>query len=304
MANAEHGLQMLRKLTAASCLLSLPLYASTENSGMPGFNVSEAMFNYTDGMDLQDGDGSLNTTTFEIRTLLSKPLNPATGLTIIPQFRYDLTSLDFDGVTPPPLGLRDEELHTLSLSVFALKRDDASPWVYGGFANVDLASDFQHIDEDDFTFDVAGGVGYRFSDSFTLGAGAAVINLNGDMMVFPGINFDWKVSEKLRVGQYGPVFVAAYTPDNDWLISVRGDPAGGVWNITDEGGESRSIDLSSYQLGLYVSRRITGQLWMTAGAGATFGNEIRLSDPDGDNFSAEDLETGLFGQVGLRLKAW
>lgn len=284
-------------------LLGFSISAFAETPTVPGFDVTEATFNYTDGMDFQDRDGSLNTSRFEIQSLLSKPLIPIAGLNILPQFRYDLTSLDFDGASSS-LPFRDEDLHTLSLRVFAVKMDDSSPWFYGGFANVDLASDFQDIDGDDFTFDVAAGVGYRFTDKFTLGAGAAVININGDMRVFPAINFDWLISDKLRVGQYGPIFIAAYTPDGDWLVSLRGEPAGGIWNITNDGGQSNSIDISSYQFGLYLSRRIMGQLWLTAGAGASFGNEIRLTEPNGDKISAEDLESGLFGQIGLRLKAW
>ncbi len=294
---------MFFKLTTPLVLLGLSINAFAETPTVPGFDVSEAWFNYTEGMDFQDRDGSLNTTSFELRSMLSKPLVPFTGLNIIPQFRYELTSLDFDGATSP-LPLRDEDLHTLSLGLFALKTEESSPWVYGGFANMDLASDFQDIGGDDFTFDVAAFTGYRFSDQFTLAAGAAVININGDTQVFPIINFDWLISDKFRVGQYGPIFIAAYTPDGDWLVSVRGEPVGGIWNITDDGGESHSIDISSYQMGLYLSRRLTGQLWLSAGAGASFGNEIRLTEPNGDKIFAEDLETGLFGQIGLRLKAW
>jgi hypothetical protein len=186
-----------------------------------------------------------------------------------------------------------------------VKLNEGSPWFYGAWMRAELASDFQHINDDDFTFDVAAGVGYRFNDSLTVAAGVAAINLNGDSWVVPGINFDWVVSDTLRVGLYGPMALVAYTPSEDWNFSLRGNPGGGAWNITDDAGDSKTIDLSTYQVGLYASRRIAGKVWAHVGAGMTVFNNLEYADPDGGNRQLdEDMEAGWFGQIGLSLRAF
>ena len=44
---------------------------------------------------------------------------------------------------------------------------------------------------------------------------------------------------------------------------------------------------------------------LTAGAGMTVFNNIEYSYPDGDDeVLDEDMDTGLFGQIGLSLKSW
>ena len=271
--------------------------------GFPDFDAARATFSYSDDMDFDGGPGGLAVSKFEIRSLLSKPLVPIEGLTILPLVEYRATGLDFDG-TGGAYPIDDEDLHSLALSSYFFRTCATSPWIYGGWARAEFASDFQEIGSDDFTFDLGGGVGYRFSDRFTLGVGGVVLNLNGDPTVYPGIVFDWLISDQIRVGFYGPRFFAAYTPDPNWEFSIRADSGGDVWNITDDNGASRSIDLTSYRVGIFADRRLTAQLWLTAGAGATVGNEIELTRPDGDQLFKQELESGLFAQIGLRLRTW
>lgn len=275
--------------------------AAPAQSIVPGFDFARVTFSQTGGMDLGSGKGDMDVTSFEARSFLSKPISPAEGLTILPMAEYRLTGLNFDGAPAP---FDDAELHSLSLSTFAISMREGSPWIYGGWARAEIASDFQHIDGDDFTFDLAGGAGYRFNEAFTLGFGAAVINLNGDAAVYPGIGFDWIVNDQLRAGLYGPTFAVAYSLDEDWLFTFRGDSGGGVWNVTGDDGESRSIDFSSYRIGLYASRRLTGQLWLTAGGGMTVGNELDYTRTSGREIEGLDPDEGLFGLISLRLKAW
>jgi hypothetical protein len=49
---------------------------------------------------------------------------------------------------------------------------EGSPWLIGGWNRAELGSDFRHIDGDDITFDLAGGVGCRFNKESSLGFGA------------------------------------------------------------------------------------------------------------------------------------
>lgn len=306
---------MLKKTTLALVAASLATaHAGTTSSvtspapssgqpDLPKLDVSLLRYNYSGDMDLEDEDGSLSVSRVQLFTLLSKPIAPIEGLTISPYFDYKLTALDFDDVGSN-FPIRDEGLHSINVGTYLLSMRDDTPWVWGGFAQAKMNTDFQHVDGDDFTFDFAAGVGYRFSRSFVIGVGGSVTNLNGNARFYPGINFDWIISDQLRVGAYGATFLATYTINQDWLLNLQGESGGGIWNITDEGGRSHSIDLSSYNLSLVASRRLVQELWLNAGVGFTFGNEIRLTRTSGDKLYTEDLESGLFATLGVSLKAW
>lgn len=278
--------------------------AAHAETRLPDMNVARGSFTYSGDMDFDDIDGSLSIAEFDFISALSRPITVAGDIMLLPMLQYGLTSLDFDD-TGKGFPLADEDLHSVSLHLAALKYDKDSPWLYGAWARAEVASDFQHMTGDDITFDIAGGVGYRFSDRFTLAAVATMLNLNGDTWFCPGINFDWAVNDQVRVALYGPMPLISYTPSEDWKFSLRGNPGGGIWNITDDNGDSKSIDMSSYQVGAYASRRLTGKLWLNVGAGMTIFNNIKYSDPNGDDeVLDEDMESGVFGQIGLSLKAW
>lgn len=293
---------MLRKFVPTAFLLGclLPVSAAPLLSE---FENGRVTFSQSGGMDLDDGSGSLSISRFDIRALLTKPLQPLDALTVIPIVEYRFSDLNFDDIasTAP---IQDQELHSLSLSSIAFYNRPDSPWVYAGWARAKMNSDFQDLGEDDFTFDLAGGVGYSFNDAFVMGIGAALVNLNGDTQFFPGPFFNWNVSETIRMGLYGPVFVVSYAPTPEWQFSLRSDTGGDTWNISDDNGDSRSIALSSYRIGIYAGRRLTENLWLRAGAGITVGNDIELTRPQGSRIAQEDMDGGLFGQISLRVLEW
>ncbi len=269
----------------------------------PKFDLARAVFSHEGDTDFDGASGGLNISQLELRSLLSRPISPFEGLTFIPVFEYEVTQLDYAG-TAAGFPINDDELHSVSASVVAMKKQQGSPWFYGLWARAEMAGDYQKISGDTFTFDVAGAVGHRFTDRFSMGLGLALMNLNGDATIFPGIDFDWVVSDEIRIGLYGPTFLASYTPQEKWEFGFRGEPGGGVWNITDQQGRSSAIDFSSYRLGLFASHRIADKLWLTAGAGISVGNEISLTEPNGDEYFEQEMDSGLFGIVNLRLKAW
>ena len=286
----------------ATALLACPALTSAA-SVTPGFDASRIVFSHSGEMDFDGRPGDLEVSRFEIRSLLSKPITPLSDLTILPMLEYKGTQLDIGGVTPD-FPLHDEDLHSIGLSIFAVSNHKNSPWIYGSWVRAEMASDFQDIGSDDFTFDLAGGAGYRFGEPFTLGFGAVLLDLNGDTKLFPGVGFDWRLNNSIRIALYGPTFVATYSLSENWLFSLRSESGGGIWNISDDSGTSRSIDHSSYHVGLFASRRLSGNLWLSAGAGTTLGNQIRLTEPNGDSLFKQDMDSGLFGQIGLRLKTW
>lgn len=304
MANTFTTAIWLGCLAAATAGGPSTLPVDPEEAKLPNVPVSMGVVTFSDGMDFDNINGKLSISQFDFLSVLSRPVTVAGDVMLVPFVQYGLTSLNFDGVDKS-FPLRDEDLHSVALHLAALKFSKDSPWFYLAWARAELASDFRHLNGDDFTFDVAAEVGYRFSRNFMVGVGAAVLNLNGDTLFLPGINFDWIVNDQVRVGLYGPMALASYTPNEDWTFSLRGFPGGGTWNITDDNGASRSVSLTSYQVGAFVGRRLTGKLWLNAGVGCTVFNNVQYSDPRGDHtLLDEDMGSGLFGQIGLSLKAW
>lgn len=302
-----HGCRTLLGLVM-TCRSSVAIFAAgtllaNAEPQPPAFDAAGMQFSQTGGIDLDAGSGEFDVTRFEVDGFLSAPIPLVGGWVWLPKAAYSLTCFDMNDLAAGPV-MNDEDLHSLSLSAMAFSMGDDTPWVSAAWARAELASDFQEIDADDFTFDFAAGGGYRFNERFTLGLGAAVINLNGDATVYPGVFCDWQAADHLRVGVYGPDLTVKFTAVENWEFSVCGDPAGGIWNVTDDAGESRSINFNSYRVGLYASRHLGGQRWITAGCGIVIGNELDYTEPDGDSIWERDGGNGFFGSIGLRIAAW
>jgi len=270
---------------------------------MPQFDFLRATFTQTGDMDLDGNPGDLSVTKYQATAFLSKPLALTQDLTMIPLFSYGVTQLDFSGTGAFPI--QDEDLHSASLSAIFIQDFRNTPWFGFGWTRAEMATDYQGLSGDDFTFDVALAVGYRVSDTFTIGAGFVVTNLNGDEEIFPGINFNWKPSDDFTLALFGPNLLARYDVNESWYLSLDGTPGGGNWNINDAAGQSRTIQLDSYWLGLNTNHRIAGELWISAGIGYTFGNEIEIkgNHGNGPSFSRE-MDGAALAQISLSLRSW
>lgn len=270
-------------------------------SDVPGFDATRLTMSQTRNTRLGKGNAKMELTTYDFQTFLSKPIIATNGLSLLPHFQYKLNMFDFSGSASP---FQDEDLHSLALTLFGISMRNDTPWLWGFWGRAELATDFQELDGDDFTFDLGAGVGYRFNPNFTLAFGAVVTNLNGNEKFYPGINFDWVVNEKVRCGIYGPSALVAYSPDTNWMLSARFDIGGGSWNITDNDSRSRTIELDDNRLGVYASRRISGNFWFTAGVGLTLWNELNYTKADGRELVGTDPDTALFYALSLRVKTW
>jgi len=290
--------------SAQSSKLALPDSAlAPTNASLPDFDAARVTFRETGDLDLGQGQGRLDITQFEVRSVLSRPIPLANDWLVVPLAEFTQTTLSVQGA-PTASPFHDDDLYSIGLSAFAVHMSQSSPWLYGAWGRAELASDFNHVTSDAFTFDVAAGGGYRFNDAFILGFGVAAFNLNGNLTCYPALAFDWIVNDALRVGLYGPTFVTAYTYSPDWLFSFRAKAGGGIWNVTDAAGNSRAIDLTTYQIGVFADRHLFDKLWLSAGVGLTVGNTLDYTTPHGDTLFERAPEAGVFGQIGLRLRAW
>lgn len=291
----------------AGLLLSTTSYAQDSlRDSLPQFDAIRGTFTQTGDMNLDNNPGDLSIRKYEASAFLSEPIALTSDLTMIPIFSYGVTQLDFQGTGPlAAFPIQDEDLHSASLSAIFVQDFRNTPWFGIGWTRAEMATDYQNIGGEDFTFDVALGVGYRVSDTFTIGAGFVVTNLNGDDEIFPGINFNWTPCEKFTVGVFGANLLARYDVNECWYLSLDGTPGGGNWNIKDAAGQSRTIQLDSYWLGINTHHRIAGELWLSAGIGYTFANEIEVKGNygNGPSFSRE-MDGAPLAQISLSLREW
>ena len=207
----------------------------------------------------------------------------------------------------PPVFLfrMNEDLYSTQLAAIFIQKFGESRWFGIGYTGVEMASDYQNISGADFTFDVALGVGYTVSDTLSIGAGLVTTNLNGDDQIFGGINFSWVPCEKWNFAVYGANALVRYNISDCWFLSLTGTPGGGNWNIDDNAGQSRTVELDSYWVGLSTHHRITEQVWISAGLGYTFANEIQFKQDYGNGpSSSRDLDGAALTQISLSVHEW
>ena len=257
------------------------------------------------GMDFKNSTGGIDDTTFEAGSFLSKPIDLVAGYSLLAYLNYEVHFLRPDGVTPG-IPLEDEDLHEIDLSMFIYNMSSRSPWITGAWINPSIASDFDSISSDDFFLDVAGFAGYRFSDTFVLGAGVAALNVTGDTSVYPGLGVMWQPCDDVFALLYGANFRVVWEVNDSWRLGIEARPNGGIWNIDTTAG-SRNIDFSSYRIGLTSSHRLTEKLWLFYGAGVTTGNTLNITNTNGSDLfknQLDDLDGGYYGFLALNVKAW
>lgn len=294
----------LTSALAAGLIFSAHSFAQDSlRDSLPPFDFLTATYTQTGDMEIDGTPGDLSVTKFQATAFLSEPLALTSDLTMIPIFSYGVTQLDFSGTGPFPI--QDEDLHSASLSAIFIQDFRNSPWFGIGWTRAELATDYQGVSGDDVTFDVALGLGYRVSDTFTIGAGLVVTNLNGDDEIYPGLNFVWQPCDAFTLALFGPNILARYDINECWYVSIDGTPGGGNWNISDATGQSRTIQLDSYWLGVNTHHRIAGEFWVSAGIGYTFGNEIEIrgNRGNGPSFSRE-MDGAALAQISLSLRSW
>jgi len=157
---------------------------------------------------------------------------------------------------------------------------------------------------DALNWGAAFAVSKRFSPDLMLGVGAGVYREIDDDVVIPVLLVDWRISDRLRVGnpaQTGPAGGAGlelvWTPGDRWEFA-----AGGVWRsyrfrldrdgpVPDGIGEKSSLPLLAR-----ATWRPTPSTRLDFYAGAAVAGEITLHDRDNNEIVSRDMDpAALFG---------
>lgn len=213
------------------------------------------------------------------------------------RLRYRASELDWTGQS-----LFDNDLlHRLELNLALVYKPTSSPWVGFLSAGPALATDGSNINSDDIFYVAIIGIGYRFSESFTLLGGAYFSQDFGESRLLPAPGFIWTPSDKWTLSLIPPRLRIAYSPNENWRIAAEAFPDGGSWSITTQEGQSAFLDRSGVRMGLRVERRVSGNGWLYLGGGWMVGRELVVEDTKGQRLFESDADSGAYINTGF---AW
>lgn len=213
---------------------------------------------------------------------------------------YGLTHIDQGN---SPLGVELDPLHEITFPLSAIYQREGSPWsFYGQVAGV-LATDFSHITGQDFDYTARFGAQYKFSDTFSLNFGVARVRNFGEAFVLPAAGFIWQPREDWSFTLIGPRITLSHRINDRFIIRGGGFPMGGLWNVEDDSGESVDYGFASYNTGIGLDYKLRRGLWLSVWGGANFANELR-AERNGNTIFEDELDSGLFGYIGINLYEW
>ena len=130
-------------------LLLLPLAAAAASAVEIDRNSSRASFTFLGGMDIKTGAGEVESFSFAARAPLGKPIHLGDHGLLSIGLAYEATALRIDGAAPG-FPLPDADLHQIEFPFLARWHRPDSPWTIIASLSPGIATDFDHIDGDDF----------------------------------------------------------------------------------------------------------------------------------------------------------
>jgi hypothetical protein len=275
-----------------------------------GWDESQVLVRQSVGMNFDGTPGALEVTDAGFHALLSNEFSLTDNFSIQPAIDFRNTILRFNDV-PDSLPVDKNNLQsfgvypsTFELSALACWSSPDSPWTFGTWSRSGLATDFRGIDRDDITLDLAAGTSYRIRDNLSVGFGLGALNLLDERDLVPGAGVDWEVSRRLRISLCGANGSATWSAGDKWWFGLRGESGSEIWNIRDDGGNSRYIDYRNYRVGLFANRLLGHGIYVSAGAGLVVFNEMSLTRRDGSTLLRQGLDSGYYGQLGIHIASW
>ena len=211
------------------------------------------------------------------------------------RLRYRFSELDW---TEQAL-FDNDSLHRLDLSLTLVYKPENSPW--SGFlsAGPGLSGDGSNVNGDDVLYVAIAGIGYKFSERFTLLAGAYFSQDFGEPLLIPAPGFMWQISKKWNVSLIPPRLRIAYAPSEDWRIVAEAFPNGGRWSVTTLEGEEAFLDRSGARAGLRIERRVVGNAWLQLSGGMVFARDLVLETDAGKVLFESDAEATPYLSAGF-----
>jgi hypothetical protein len=220
---------------------------------------------------------------------------------------YGQDDYDFSGTPSEPWN----NIDNYRASVFARWGLD-NGWSYFAASSIRSYGE-SGVDLDDaLTAAAFGGASYNFGDKLRIGPGLGVFGrIEDDPLVLPIIIVDWKITEKLSLGNggglaatAGPGLALRYKMSKHWNLGVSGRYESKRFRLDDQGaapngvGEDKSIPiLGSISYVLYPGTEINGLL------GMNLDGQLRLEDQNGTHIYDDSYDSSVFMgiTIGIRL---
>lgn len=310
-----HGLLLAAAL--AFSLAAVPIAAQDSEATEPGSGDSggglEWDFTVGGGFEHQfetdfDGDnGDFDLTHFDIGFGVGMKFNPDLRLDL--NFGYAHDGYDFGGSRG--LGGADpwDDINTFRFGVLATWTfDDDDRWsVFGGPIFAFSAESGADTGES-FTGGGIIGVGYRASDTFTIGLGVGVMSqIEDSAAVFPIVSLNWDITDTIAVTTVGSVGASGGGGvELGWEFVEHWTLSGGVQyrsaRFRIDGTSRRTKDGVGENTSLPIYAKLawqpTEQAELSIMGGVIAGGELRLENSRGHKIMEEDYDVAPF--VGLR----
>lgn len=246
-------------------------------------------------MDFSDGSGTLDMFETRVRVPLFKRRLDS-GLRYGASLIHEYTMADFNGV----LGLGRLDLQSLELQMSAGYFPRTSTgWMGLLIASPGLASDFDGLSSDDFTFRVIAVGGYQFSRTFTLALAGYFSHSMEEQRALPGIGIIWRPSPRWAVQLTPPIGAVVWRATDSLAFNLTAFPSGGSWNVNDDAGRVNGVVISGYRVGAGLEYKLNPTWRFNLLAGMNVGGDFELRDSGNNVIRESDLDAVPFGMLGI-----
>ena len=215
--------------------------------------------------------------------------------------RYEYTDLRFSEFDMLP----SSDMHAARVRATAYWEPKNSPWFAQVRVEPGLYTDGSDIDGDDYQSRGLAAVGYKFSPTFRLLAGAYYTETYGDASVYPAIGLVWNPSDRFTLHIAPPEPRLSFYATDDWALHFKVAPAGGSWNLDAETSDVvDQLIYTNFRVGAGIERRIYKNFWATLWCGSNVFQSLEFQDGNERTIFDEDLDESYYLYLGFHLSAW
>ncbi|KAA9132753.1 hypothetical protein F3N42_05945 [Marinihelvus fidelis] len=153
-----------------------------------------------------------------------------------------------------------------------------------------------------WTLETMGGVFTRKveSERFWWTAGAFFDVGEGDDLYLPYFGASWTLNQHWTVSAILPWPALLWSPNRDTLFRLGASPSGTSWRLSDNGRDV-SMDLSTFDVGLSVGKRLFGNIWGKLEGGVGGYRGLSLSGGDWEGIETPS-EQSAYLRVGIEFR--
>lgn len=284
-AGRARGLRALALALAAG--LSSPLASAQLSDSVAAMSVEQYPGAESDG---NAGETELRL----LRSSVGAPLPVSKTTTLVVGAAYE--QLDIDSTSGAEL-----VLHAPRGLIGVLQQSER--WGMLAFSEIGLASSLDGaLGSDDLLLSLTGIVTYAVSDSFQLGAGILYDRRSGELAPMPALMLQLRLSERLRLRGFAPVWLRAEYRASTWLdVGVRSNFDSNRFHFADGAPRERNTELaySSLTVGPQLTFHVTDWVHIDVYAAAAVYRRYELFDDD-QRLARE----GLSPVMGYGLRLW